>query len=202
MSGLTREALIGIARTFYPTGFPVEKDDYSQPLLAHQQTAEHERWREAWKKALVWEQWNHLLDTLESTFPDGGVSDATQPWHSACRRCCIYIEHQLPAGSTVITRVAGAVSILAPVYITYVTTRIRQPDARASSTQLTFSPTDKAKAAADTLASTIESELGYSPFPLDCAGLTVPGLRVGYRNSMEPTTLLDALFSDDLGNLP
>ena len=202
MSGLTREALIGIARNFYPAGFPAEKDDYSQPLLPHQQTPEHERWRAAWKKALAWEQWNHLLDTLEATFPEGDVSDATQPWHSACRRCCIYVQRQLPEGSTVITRVAGAVSILAPLYITYVTTRTRMPGARASSPQLTFSPPDEVKGLADTLARTIERELGYRSYPLEFAALTVPELRVGYRNSLGPATLLDALFSDDLANLP
>lgn len=202
MSGLTREALIGIARTFYPTGFPVEKDDYGQPLLAHQQTPEHERWREAWKKALNWEQWNHLLDTLETTFPDGGVSDVTQPWHSACRRCCIYVEHPLPQGGTVITRVAGAVSILAPVYITYVTTRIRSPSERSAPPRLTFSPPVEVKGLAEMLARTLELELGCGPFPLEFAPITVPELRVGFRNSQGPATLLDALFSDDLANLP
>jgi hypothetical protein len=202
MSELTREALISIARTFYPTGFPVEKDDYSQPLLAHQQTPEHERWREAWKKALNWEPWDHLLDTLEATFPEGSVSDATQPWHSACRRCCIYVENHLPEGSTVITRVAGAVSILAPVYITYVTTRIRALGERSTPPRLTFSPPDEVKGSADILARTIELELGCRPFPLVFAELTMPELRVGFRNSLEPATLLDALFSDDLANLP
>jgi hypothetical protein len=202
MSVLTREALISIARSFYPVGFPVEKDDYSQPLLAHQQTPEHERWREAWKKALAWERWDHLLDTLEVTFSEGSVSDATQPWHSACRRCCIYVEHQLPDGGTVINRVAAAISILAPVYITYVTTQMRPPNERASSPRLIFSPSDELRGVVDTLARIIEHELDYRPFAMEFADLRVPELRVGFRNSVEPATLLDALFSDDLANLP
>src|SRR4051794_29233498 len=105
MTEPTREALIGLARRYYPSGFPVEKDDYSQPLLAHQRTPEHERWRTAWKEALAWKQWDVLLDRLESAFPAEGVRDATQPWHSACRRCCLYVKGPHLDGSQVVIRV-------------------------------------------------------------------------------------------------
>ncbi len=202
MSEFTKEVLLGIARQHYPSGFPAEQDDYRQPLLAHQRTPEHERWRAAWKKALAWEQWDQLLVAVEATFPENGARDATQPWHSACRRCCLYIKEALPAGGQIVTRVAAAASVLAPLYVTYVTTRTLKAGARASSPQLTFDPPQEIKPKMEALARMIERELGYRPFPLEFAEVTLPDLRVGYRNSLAPPTLLDALFSDDLANLP
>ncbi|WP_324994401.1 hypothetical protein [Hyalangium sp.] len=180
----------------------MEEDDYSQPLLAHQRTPEHERWRSAWKKALAWEQWDQVLAAVESAFPENGVRDATQPWHSACRRCCLYVKEALPAGGQTVIRIVAAASVLAPLYVTYVTTRTLKPGARASSPQLTFEPPQEAKPQVDALTRVIERELGYRPFPLELAEVTLPDVRVGYRNSLAPPTLLDALFSDDLANLP
>jgi hypothetical protein len=202
MSEFTREALWDIARQHYPSGFPVEKDDYRQPLLAHQRTPEHERWRAAWTKALAWEQWDQLLAAVEAAFPENGARDATQPWHSACRCCCLYVKQPLPAGGQVVTRVAAAASVLAPLYVTYVTTRTHKPGTRASPPQLTFDPPHEVKPKVETLARLIEQELGYRPFPLEFAEVMLPDLRVGYRNSMDPPTLMDSLFSDDLANLP
>jgi hypothetical protein len=202
MSELTREALISTARQYYPSGFPVEQDDYSQPLLAHQRTPEHERWQAAWKKALAWEQWDRLLDALEVEFPAGRGRDATQPWHSACRRCCLYAKKPLSEGSHVVIRIAVAASVLAPLYVTYVTTRTLKTSSRASAPRLAFIPPEEVKPQADVLARLVEQELGFRPFPLEFAGVAIPEIRVGYRNSMAPPTLLDALFSDDLANLP
>lgn len=45
-------------------------------------------------------------------------------------------------------------------------------------------------------------ELGYRAFPLSLASMPLPELRVGYFNEEGPPTLLDALFSDNLQNLP
>jgi hypothetical protein len=202
MTELTREAVIDLARRYYPSGFPVEKDDYSQPLLAHQRTPEHERWRTAWKEALDWKQWEALLERLESAFPAESIRDATQPWHSACRRCCLYVQRPHSDGGQTVIRVAAAVSILAPLYLTYVTIRNRKSGERASPPQLTFEAPREVKPQADMLARLVEQELGCRPFPLEYAGLRIPDIRVGYRNSMEPPSLMDALFSDDLANLP
>lgn len=202
MSELIREELIRVAHRFYPTGFPVEQDDYSQPLLAHQRSPEHERWRAAWKQALEWEPWARLLTALEATVSPEDVRDATQPWHSACRRCCIYVRQARPDGSRVVIRVAAAVSILAPLYVTYVTTRTSRPGARASSPQLTFEPPSEVAPQVRMLTSLLGQELGFRLFPLEWGSITLPGLRVGYLNSREPPTLLEALFSDDLANLP
>jgi hypothetical protein len=202
MSELTLESLLGLARQFYPSGFPVEKDDYSQPQLAHQLTPEHERWRAAWREALEWREWDPLLDALEAAFPAEGVRDATQPWHSACRRVCLYIKKPLAEGGQTIIRVAAAISVLAPLYVTFVTTRTAKPSKRASEPQFSFEPPEEVQAHADMLAKLVEQELRCRPFPLKFADVTVADIRVGYRNSMKPVTLLDALFSDDLVNLP
>lgn len=202
MSELTRDALVAMARQFYPSGFPVDQDDYSQPLLAHQRTPEHGRWRAAWEKALKWEQWDQLLDALETAFPENGARDATQPWHSACRRCCVYVKVPLEGGGQVVTRIAAAASILAPLYVTYVTSRTIKPGAKASPSPLTFDPPPQVKQQAETLSRLLEQHLGYRPFPLEFADVSLPEMRVGYRNSLTPPSLLDALFSDDLANLP
>ncbi|ADO67903.1 hypothetical protein [Stigmatella aurantiaca] len=202
MSGFTRESLIDIARHYYPAGFPIEEDDYRQPLLAHQRTPEHERWRSAWGKALKWERWDSLLAAGQSAFSWGDIRDATQAWHSACRRCCVCIKELLPEGVEVITRVSAAISVLAPLYLTYTTTRTRKLGARAGAPLVTFIPSGKEIAHVRELSSLIERELEYSPFPLEFAEVVIPGLRVGYLNRMEPPTLLEALFSDDLANLP
>lgn len=202
MTELTQEELIDIAHRYYPSGFPVEKDDYSQPLLAHQRTPEHERWRAAWKEALAWKQWDALLERLETAFPTAGAGEATQPWHSACRRCCLYVERPHPDGGQTVIRVAAAVSILAPLYLTYVTIRSRKPGARASPPQLAFEVPGEVEPQADALARLVEQQLGCRPFPMEYAGTLIPDLRVGYRNSMEPPSLVEALFSDDLANLP
>jgi hypothetical protein len=202
MSEFTSELLLSIARQHYPSGFPVEQDDYRQPLLAHQRTPEHERWRVAWKKALAWGQWDQLLTALEVAFPENGARDATQPWHSACRRCCLYFKEPLLGGGQIVTRVAAAASVLAPLYVTYVTTRTLIPGTRASAPRLTFAPPSEVKPQVEALSRMVERELGYRPFPMECAEITLPDVRVGYRNSLSPPTLLDALFSDDLANLP
>lgn len=202
MSELTRDELVRIARQFYPEGFPAHEDDYSQPLLAHQRTPEHGRWRAAWEKALAWESWDRLLNALEVAFPEHGARDATQPWHSACRRCCLYVKAPLEGGGQRVTRIAAAASILAPLYVTFVTTRTSKPSTKASPPQLSFEATSQVQPQAEALSRLLEQHLGYRPFPLEFADVTLPEVRVGYRNSLTPPSLLDALFSDDLANLP
>ncbi len=116
--------------------------------------------------------------------------------------CCVYLRHPLPEGGQVLTQVVGAVSILAPLYLVYVTTQTVRPDKTATRPLLDFAPTGEAKAPADTLARLIEQVFGYRPFPLELADLPLPDLRVESLN--EAPTLLGALFAarDSLANLP
>lgn len=226
MSEVTRESLVGIARQYYPAGFPVEEEDLSEAVPAHQRTLEHERFMARWEKAQDWPEWKKLLRELQSAFPDYGIGGGTQPFVSACMRCFVYRAEPLPGEEQLVTRVAAAISVLAPFYIVYVTTQIWRstytpyavPSANPSSgdtkgaetfrlyhssqPQLAFEPPSAAKPAADSLARLIEQVLGYRRFPLEFAGTPLPDLRVGFFNGEGPPTLLDAFFSDDLANLP
>lgn len=194
--------LIRIARHYYPLGFPLWEDDLDEPVPAYQRTPEYQRWYAAREQLLEEEQWDSLLKGLKVAFRGHAVADAAYPFGSACSRCCVYVEESSVDGGRIITRVAGAVSALAPVYLVYVTTRTHRADGTEAPSRLTFEPTGEARAHADTLARHIERVLGYQPFPLELADVPLPGLRVDFLH--EPPTLLGAFFDarEQLGNLP
>jgi hypothetical protein len=193
---------IRIARHHYPAGFPLWEDDLDEPVPAYQRTAEYQRWRAAWEEAQQWTQWDGLMEELHAAFPGFSVSDVTYPFADANLRCCVYPREPVRDGERALTRVAGAVSVLAPVYLVYVTTRTLRSDGTATPSRLTFEPTGEARLHADTLARHIERVLGYRPFPMELADVPLPGLRVDFLH--EPPTLLGALFDarDQLDNLP
>jgi hypothetical protein len=222
MSELTQEELVRIVQQFYPQGFPPEEDDASETPPAHQRTPEHQRFMAAWERALQWEQWGTLMDELWATFPKHRLGGGTQPFVSACLRCQIYKAESLPEGGELVTRVVAAVSVLAPLYVVYVTTQRweLQPQMvrtstgategalrlrRSSHPQLMFEPPADLQPQTRALARLVERILECRPFPLQLAQVPLPGLRIGqlnYLSSDPPPTLLDALFSDDLANLP
>lgn len=225
MTEATKDSLTKLVRQYYPAGFPVENDDLSEPLPAHQRTPEHSRFMTAWDNALGGNEWKHLMRELKRAFPGEGIGNGTQPYVSACMRCFTYRTELLPNGEEFLTRVAAAVSVLAPFYIVYVTTQrwhekftdyvLVTPNSKEgeasekvfrlqhfSSPQLTFDPPATVLPEANTLAKLIEEVLGYRRFPLAFAGVPLQDLRVGFFNGEGPPTLLDALFSDDLANLP
>ncbi|HEX5750854.1 MAG TPA: hypothetical protein VFZ09_31810 [Archangium sp.] len=70
------------------------------------------------------------------------------------------VEQPLPDGGRAVTRVVGAVSILAPLYLVYVTAQRIGPDDTATRPQLDFTPGGEAKSAADALARIIEQVFG------------------------------------------
>ncbi|AKI98956.1 Hypothetical protein AA314_00583 [Archangium gephyra] len=93
-------------------------------------------------------------------------------------------------------------SILAPLYLVYVTTQRVGSDDTATRPQLEFTPTGEAKSFADTVARLIEQVFGYRPFPMELADIPLPDLRV--ESLHESATLLGALFADrgTLAHLP
>ncbi|PTL83757.1 hypothetical protein DAT35_09790 [Vitiosangium sp. GDMCC 1.1324] len=190
-----------IAHYFYPFGFPLDEDDDQEPEPAYQRTPEFLRWQDAWEKAMAWKEWKTFIRETRADFTGQDFRDATAPYHSACRCCCVYLKRPLPEGGQLITRVAGAVSILAPLYLVYVTTETLRPDKTWTRPQLTFAPSDEAKPYAEKLAQQIEKEFGYRPFPLELADVPLPNLRIGDK---EHPTLLEALLAtpDHLANLP
>lgn len=201
MSELTREELIRVAHHYYPVGFPVETDTPEQALHPYQRTAEYQRWLAAWDKALAWKEWDLLLEALHEAFPGEEAGDVTQPRMAACLRCCLYRNEPQPDGSQRVTRVAAAVSVLAPVYLVYVTTQTLWFRQRSTRSQLFLQAPSEVRPQADTLSRLIESILGYRPFPLPLAEVAVPEIRVIYLKRAQPT-LLTALLSDHLENLP
>ena len=200
MEELTEAGLVQFARQYYPTGFPVEKDEYlPDGRLPYQHTPEYARSQAAWAKALAWPEWKELLRQMHGPFGNN-YADCTQPWGGACRRCCVYIKHPLPNGARLVTRVAAAVSILAPLYVTYWTKAI-VANGEQRILQFSFEPTEEVREPTTQLAAMVERVLGYQRFPLHFANIPVPGIRVDIHADREPT-LLDAFFDDRLENLP
>ncbi len=201
MEELTEAGLLHLARQYYPTGFPVEKDEYlPEGGLPHQHTPEYARWHAAWDKAMAWPEWKELLRQMRVPFGNE-YADCTQPWGLACRRCCVYIRSPLPDGTRRVIRVAAAASILAPLYVTYCTTEVVKRR-RLLSRQFSFEPTEEAREPMAQLAALVERVLGYQRFPLRFAHVPVPGIRIDHVPMDREPTLLDALFDDDLANLP
>ncbi|HYO73068.1 MAG TPA: hypothetical protein VEU33_44100 [Archangium sp.] len=194
MRAFTKAELIRIAHQHYPPGSTVFVDiDRSTP--------EFQRWSAAWKMALAWERWALLLGGLRAAFAGRPVGNVTQPGMSACLRCCVYLERPHPEGGRVLTRLAGAVSVLAPLYLVYATVQHIRTDDTWTRPQFFLQPPDEIRPHAELLVQHLERDLGYQPFPLELANEPVPGRCVYYLNKGEPS-LLDALLDNDLGNLP
>lgn len=201
MMDLTEAGLVQLARHFYPTGYPLATDDYSQDLHPYQRTPEYARRQEAWKRAMAWPEWKTLIQEMRRSFD--AIGDCTQPWMSACRRCCVYLKRPLPNGARHVTRVAAAVSVLAPLYVIYCTTEVVVGKHLPSQEhRLLFELPEEAQPHAAALATLIERILGYQAFPLQFANTHVPGIRVYHILGDAGATLLEALFDDQLDNLP
>jgi ribosome modulation factor len=200
MTDPTATGLVQLAREYYPEGFPSGTDDHSQDLHPYQRTPQYARWQEAWGRAMAWPQWTALLREMRAVF-GASTADCTQPWGTACRRCCVYFTHPLPDGTSLVTRVAAAASILVPLYVTYCTTAVV---ANRKQRDLTFSfePPDEFRKDTSQLAALMERVLGYQAFDLRLANIPVPGVRVTYLDSSQGPTLLTALFDNHLDNLP
>lgn len=206
MSDPRTAELIRVARHYYPAGYPVWEDDdgddhESEP--AYRRTPEYQRWRtrreQTWDD---WKEWEAFVRSARSAFPGLHVSDVTHPSADACSRCCVYLKMPLPDGGRIVTRVVGAVSILAPLYLVYVTTETVRPDTTSLRPQLDSAPGGEVKSSADRMVRLIEQVFGYQPFPLELADVPLPSLRI--ESLYEPPTLLSAFFAsrDTLVNLP
>jgi hypothetical protein len=235
MSAPTEEALVHLVRQHYPVGFPPERDEPGTGPPAYQGTAEFLRWQEAWTSALQAEPrpWDLVVERLRATLPaPGDFGTYTPAYHSACYVVVLYQRSALPNGQegSRLVRVAGAVSLIAPVYLVYGTIEHVTPRPvaheeqlqRALDTpsgagsweqwfeqlksqlppgpQLFLEPTQEMRPRAALLSQCIESTFGYQPFPLSLAEVRVPGIRVPYLLGEEPT-LLNALFLKEPASL-
>jgi hypothetical protein len=205
MDSLTQEELIRCARQFYPEGFPAEEDDPSAPVPAHHRTPEHQRFMAAWERALEWKEWGDFVEGLPAAFPELAIGGGTQPFVSACLRCQLYKVEPLPDGNRRVTRWAVAVSVLAPLYLVYVTTQLWYPARHSSRPILELEPRSENKPPAELLGQQVERVLRCHAFPRALANVPLQGLRIGQLNRLRsepPPTLVDAFFTDDLANLP
>lgn len=227
MSDVTAEELLSLLHEYYPTG-PAEKAD------APASGPEFQRWRDVWHKALEETRpWSAVFQGLRPLFPGQEVATLTQPYHASCFVCGLRLRMPMTEGmeDQRIVRVAGAVSLLAPVYLVYGTIEVPQPpsDERRRRTtrrtmkpvarpggaepraerppqepvpgpELFLQPTEEMRATAEVLARHLGDTLGFRRFPPELAGVRVPGIRVPYLGSEEPT-LLNALFKPGLEHL-
>jgi hypothetical protein len=97
----------------------------------------------------------------------------------------------------------AAASVLAPLYVIYCTTEVVvDKDLPTQERRLLFELPEEAKPHAAALSTLIERILGYQAFPFQFANVHVPGIRVYYILSDAGATLLEALFDNQLDNLP
>jgi hypothetical protein len=193
MSTAKKEELIRIARTYYPPRDSAASVEQLPP--------ESQLWEEAWDKAMEWKECDTLIQALQTAFPMNRVARFIQPRKVACIYCIVLVESRDPTGRRLLTRFVGAISVIAPLYLIYVTKE--SPDAAQPSPrpQVVFSPEGLEKTHADTLAQLIEQHLGYRPFPLQLADVPLPDIFVDFLHSEQPA-LLTALFANHLENLP
>lgn len=185
-----KEELIQIARTHYP------------PRSASALTEPPSRaWDEAWDRALAWKECDTLIEALQAEFPMARAARFMQPRHSACIYCILLLESRSADGGRHLTRIVGALSVLAPLYLIYVTHESLGSSQPKAHPRATFAPDGPEKEPAAVLARLIEQHLGYRPFPLELAGVPLPDIEVDFLHSDEPT-LLTALFSNHLEDLP
>jgi hypothetical protein len=124
-----------------------------------------------------------------------------QPRKAACVYCILLLEGRDLDGGRPLTRVVGAVSILAPLYLIYVTKESVGAAQSSPHPRAIFSPEGPEKSYADVLAQLIEQHLGYRPFPLELENVSLPDIHVDFLHSEQPT-LLTALFANHLEDLP
>jgi hypothetical protein len=193
MSIATKEELIRIAHTYYPPR--------DLAASAEQRPPESQLWEEAWDKAMEWKECDTLIQALETAFPTNRVARFIQPRKVACIYCMVLVESRDPAGRRLLTRIVGAISVLAPLYLIYVTKESLDAAQPSPRPRAIFSPEGPEKTYADILAQLIEQHLGYRPFPLHLADVPLRDIFVDFLHSDQPT-LLTALFANHLEDLP
>ncbi|MBZ4421595.1 hypothetical protein [Myxococcus sp. RHSTA-1-4] len=187
--------LIQIARTFYPPTHSGGIAESPAGLLAHQ------RWDAAWDRAMDWKECDALIEAVQAAFPSHFAGRFIQPRMVACLYCILVLESSGPGSGRIRTRIVGAISVLAPVYLVYVTTEPVEAARRPARARISFVPQDSERPYASKLARLIEQHLGYRAFPLELADVPLPDIRVDFLHKEQPT-LLTALFANRLEDLP
>lgn len=198
MSHSMKEELIELVRACYPSRQSIGWEDPE----SHRLTPQGQRWESAWDRAMDWRECEALIHAVQEAFPSHRAGGFMQPRIVACLYCILVLEPFGPEHARTRTRIVGAISVLAPLYLVYVTTEPAGPVRRPSPpARLSFVPRDAERPYTDAMARLIEQHLGYRPFPLELADVPLPDIRVDFLHN-EPPTLLTALFANHLESLP
>lgn len=206
MTRFSQEELHRILREYYPP-CSSDLDEYdAQGDPAYQRTPHFERWQRLWARALEWREWDELGEHIQRAFPENPIGEGTQPYHSSCRRHIVYFRPpSIYPGTTRLTCLVAAVSVLAPLYCIYVAERVMK--GRFTCRELLLPPPEGLRLHARRLAKLFERHLGYAPFPLELADVPVKDLylyTLDCRPRLEGGTLQEAFFcdSEQMLNLP
>jgi hypothetical protein len=150
---------------------------------------------------MEWKECDTLVQALQRAFPSTRAARFMQPRMAACVYCILLLEGRDPEGHWHLTRVVGALSVLAPIYLIYVTHESLGAPQASPRPHAIFLPEGPERSYANLLAQLIEHHLSYRPFPLELANVQVPEIHVDFLHS-EPPTLLTAFFANHLEDLP
>lgn len=197
MSRSMKEELIELARTYYP---PRHSGGMAESPADPQLSPQQQRWEAAWDRAMDWKECDALIHAVQAAFPGHRAGRFIQPRKVACIYCILVLESG-PGDGRVRTRIVGAISVIAPLYLIYVTTEPLESARRSAHSRPSFAPQDAESPYASTLARLIEEHLGYRAFPLELSNVPLPEIRVDFLHGEQPT-LLTALFANRLEDLP
>ncbi|XXF80860.1 hypothetical protein P2318_14195 [Myxococcaceae bacterium GXIMD 01537] len=203
MTDSTAQELLRLIRRCYPAGFPRGAESFdAEGKLPYQHTPEYQHWVSTWMSALHADPppWMRILTHLKAAQPGEEFGTYTPVCQAACYVLIHYL--RLPrrdgAPGERRLRLAGAVSLVAPVYLLYCAEDL--PHSRSA--EVRIPPPEEVRPHAAMLAQHIEHATGYSPLPPTLARVPVEGVRVFHLENDEQPTLLTSLFMGDLGNLP
>lgn len=182
------EALIEIARHYYPPGLYDSDPGY---LLSEEALRLEEAREKAGKNN---SKWVNLLERLKEALPEAHIEDWTYLRHDASYRCRIYLPGAGP-GEAESTAVVACVSILAPLYLLYVSQQ-QHIGGRHPAPDISYTPLPGTEPYWNEAARQIEAIFGFDPIDLEAGSTPVPNIVVG-NVGMGKATLLDALFTDD-----
>jgi len=197
MSELTQAQLLERVYHHYPRGKCYDDPGYEETPEAH-------CFRQVWDRALAeMPQFDQLIRALGQEFPGFTVGNTTRPG-DGCYRLSVSMR-RLPLNAPgLLTTVVGCVSILAPTYIVYAAEQVFDENKKGTARRpsVDFNPSGLAAQCAQQVGEHIKKAYAdYQPFPPSLMNVQVPDICI-HNLLMGEVKLRDALFMDDLDNLP
>jgi len=189
---LSTSRLLELVHQYYPANLRDSEEGYVE-------SAQYQRLLRARQDALKNSgPWEHLVSKLTETLPGCRVEDWSVLFsNDNCWRVRVYLPdvRQLEDGGQEVRAIVVLVSILAPVYVRYTSSR-KLVGRRWEETKLFYEDVPETKPHADKVEALVRSELGVRPLPHDTLFTQVPDIQC--RNtSLGRAQLIDCLFTDD-----